>query len=73
MSNVVKIYPKNSAENPDNVLEQSIGEYEIVLIIGYDLNGDMDVRASTNTPPSQILWMMERFKHKMINGDYSDD
>ena len=69
----MKIYPKNSDENPDNVLEQSIGEYEIVLIIGYDLNGDMDVRASTNTPPSQILWMMERFKHKVINGDYSDD
>lgn len=73
MSNVTKLYQKNSAENPDNVLEQSIGEYESVLIMGYDKEGYLDIRASTNLTQAQLLWMIERFKHKMINGDYSDE
>lgn len=73
MSNATKLYPKNSAENPDNVLEQAVGEYESVLILGYDKEGDLDIRASTNTTQERILWMMESFKQKMINGDYSDD
>ena len=35
-SNVVKFYPADAAKVADNVLEQAIGVYDEVLIIGYD-------------------------------------
>ncbi len=47
-SNVVKIYTQKSDENPDMVLEQCMGNYEEVIVIGYDKLGELDVRASTN-------------------------
>ena len=70
MTNVVQLYPGNVAENPDNVLKQAVGEYESLIIIGFDKNKDMDVRASTNLTTGQILWVIERFKHKLMAGDY---
>ena len=39
MGKVSKIYPEGAAKNPDNVLEQAIGEYNEVCIIGYDKEG----------------------------------
>lgn len=36
MGDVLKFYPKDAAMKADNVLEQAIGEYEDVLILGYD-------------------------------------
>ena len=43
MNNVIKFYPKNAAENPDNVLEQAVGAYDEVLIIGWDKNDELIV------------------------------
>ena len=71
MTNVVEFYPGNAAKNPDNVLKQAVGEYDSLTIIGYDKNGDMDVRASTNLNQGQLLWAIERFKHNLLAGDYS--
>lgn len=34
MGGVVKFYPPNAAEQADNVLEQAMGVYSDVLIIG---------------------------------------
>ena len=73
MSNVTKFYASNAAEKPDNVLEQAIGEYESVFVIGYDHDGLLDTRASTNITHEQILWLIESFKAKMLNGDYRSD
>jgi hypothetical protein len=73
MSNVVKFYPNNSAENPDNVLEQAIGEYSDVLILGWDKDDIMDCRASLGLSHEQVLWIIAKFKHKLLNGDYADD
>lgn len=70
--NIVKFYPKDAGKNPDAVLEQAIGKYESVFIIGYDNDGIMDVRASTNLDQKNILWLVEMFKHKMMAGDYCD-
>ena len=57
-----------AAENPDNVLEQAKGEYENVVIIGYDSEGRIDARASTNLNRMQILWMIEAFKSNTLMG-----
>lgn len=73
MSEVVKFYPNNAAENPDNVLEQSIGQYESVFILGWDKDGFLDARASLNMKQKDCLWLMEKFKHKMLNGDYNPE
>lgn len=68
----MKFYPANAAENPDNVLEQAVGEYDSVLIIGWDKNGELDCRASMNLKDGgDCLWLVELFKTKLMNGDFS--
>lgn len=72
-NNIVKLYPKDSSVNPDNVLEQAIGNYETVFMIGYDKEGRFDARASTNMTQETILWLIETFKTAMMDGDYGDE
>jgi hypothetical protein len=71
MGQVVKFYPANAADDIDNVLEQSIGEFNQAVIIGWDKNGYLDVRSDTNLSGSDVLWLIEVFKQKLLNGDYS--
>lgn len=70
MGDIVKIYPQGSARNPDAVLEQAVGEYESVFVIGLDKEGALEVRSSTNLDHKEILWLMEVFKSKLLKGDY---
>lgn len=67
---VVKFYPKDAAKNPDAVLEQAIGAYDQVCIIGYDKDGQLDVRASLNFKMREIFFALDAFKWKVMNGDY---
>ena len=69
---IAKLYTKDAAKNPDNVLEQAIGSYESVVIIGYDKDGYVDARASTNIDTANINFLVDSFKQKLIHGDYSD-
>lgn len=71
--NVVKLYPANAAKKADNVLEQAVGNFEDVLLIGWDHNGDLDARATLGLDNSKLVWLMEVFKAKLIRGDYMDD
>ena len=71
--NVFKFYPKDAAMKADNVLEQAIGQYEEVLILGYDGQGVLDPRATLTLTAAEILFIMEFFKNKLLNGDYSDE
>lgn len=74
MADVVKFYPQNAAENPDNVLEQAVGGYSDVLILGWDKDGNLDARASLGMKSSKdVLWLMEVFKNNLLNGVYADD
>ena len=66
VDNVVKIYPGNAAKNADNVIEQSIGEFESILMIGYDKEGHLDVRASTNIDRANLLWLVEQAKSLIL-------
>ena len=71
----MKVVDLNSdpARNPDVVLEKATGQCESVVVIGYDNEGILDVRASTNQDAKSILFMMEQFKNKLLNGDYKDE
>ncbi|VDS08878.1 hypothetical protein PARHAE_02063 [Paracoccus haematequi] len=74
MSEVVKFYPQNAADSPDNVLEQAIGVYDQVLILGWDKDGNFDGRASPALKDrSDVLWLVEVFKTKLMNGDFCSD
>lgn len=68
--NVVKFYSNNAAKNPDNVLEQACGVYDQVMIIGYNKEGSLDVRASTNFKLREMFFAIDAFKFKVLNGDY---
>lgn len=67
---IVKFYAKNAAENPDAVLEQAVGCYDDVLIIGWDKEGYLDPRANLNLTSAQVLWLIEVFKKNLLNGVY---
>ena len=70
---VLKFYHKDAAKNPDSVLEQCIGNYDEVFVLGYDKTGNLDARASTNWDAKEILFALEVFKTKLLNGDYSSE
>lgn len=72
MDKIVKFYSKDAAQNPDAVLEQAVGNYGEVIVIGYDHAGVLDVRSSTNWTAAEILFAIEVFKRKLIQGDYRD-
>ena len=73
MSNVIKLYPKNAAENIDNVLEQAVGQYDDAIIIGWSKDGVLCARSSSGLKASEILWLVEIFKRALMSGEYSDD
>ena len=62
----------HQAKKPDNVLEMAKGNYESLFIIGYDTNGNLDARGTTNINNAEVLWLIELFKVKLLNGDYGD-
>lgn len=73
MTDIIKLYPKNAAENPDNVLEQAIDIYDCVLIMGWDKEGKLDCRASLNMDREALIFILELFKFKLLNGDYDEN
>lgn len=70
MSEVITLHP---TMDPDHVLEQAVGVYGDCLIIGYDKEGYLDVRASLSLTTSKILLLMEQFKFKLLSGDYDPE
>lgn len=72
MSEVVKFYPKDAAKDADNVLEQAMGVYSEVLLIGWDKDGKFDARATLGLQDgADLLWLVETFKTKLMKGDFS--
>jgi len=68
---VVKFYPNNAAESADMVLEQAMGGFSEVLLIGLDNEGALDVRATLGIEDRDLLWLIEVFKAKLLAGDYA--
>lgn len=55
------------AENPDVVLEQAIGAYEGVVILGWTKDGGFSGRASLNLETADVLLLVEIFKQALIS------
>jgi hypothetical protein len=56
--------------NPDHVLECAKGEYQTLFIIGMDKDGVMDVRAGGDITVAELVFLLEKFKHKLLAGEY---
>lgn len=69
---ILKFYPADAAKVADNVLEQALGNYAEVLVVGWDKQGFLDVRATLGLKDGgEMLWLIESFKTKLMNGDYA--
>lgn len=65
-------YLNDSAQNPDKVLEKASGVFHDILLLGYTKEGSLEARASLNLQHKDILWIIELFKQKLLNGDYGE-
>jgi len=64
MSDVVKLYP---AADPDEVLRQAIGQYDSVVVMGWNKDGAFSGRSSLNIEVAEILLLVEIFKAAIIS------
>ena len=64
MSDVVKLYP---AADPDEVLRQAIGQYDSVVVIGWNKDGAFSGRSSLNIEVAEILLLVEIFKAAILS------
>ena len=74
MSNVIDIFPANDFKV---VAESAAKELQSGIIIGYDKEGRLSVFGGglidgKHPVCKDWLWMIESFKTKLLNGDYSD-
>lgn len=51
--------------SPDTMLEGAKGELEGVIILGYDKDGE-EFFSSSYASGADCLWLMERFKKKLL-------
>ena len=64
-------YIGQSAQDPNNILRQSIDDYENVLVLGWDKEGLFNPKASSNLDGKELLWLLEMFKTNLMLGLYS--
>ena len=72
MGDIVKLYPLDAAKDPDNVLEQAMGQYKEVFVIGIGKNGSIDPRSSLGLSVEELMMILETFKFRVLRGDYDD-
>lgn len=69
-----EVIEMNPSSNPDTVLKEALGAFKEVLLLGYNQEGYMEVRASAGmAPKAELLMLVENFKHALMNGYYDDD
>jgi hypothetical protein len=70
MSNVIPIggYTKLPID-PNNVLNSAIDKLDFVFLAGIDKDGSSYFAAS-GTDINETLWLIEKFKFKLMNGDF---
>ncbi len=75
MNNITSVEFKTGEKTllPDDVLEKSKGNYSSVLIIGWDVDGILDVRSTNNLDQKDCLYLAQMFSNKLLNGDYAPE
>lgn len=70
MAEIIKFYKKDAAKEPDLVLEQAVGKYKSVLVIGWDKEDKLDARSDLGINRKKALELIECFKFCLLRGDY---
>jgi len=70
---VTKLYPKDAAKNPDFVLEQCIGVFEHVVVLGYTHDGALECRSNTTFSEAEMMNCIRTFEHNYYGGLYDID
>lgn len=73
---IVDFKKQEPAENPDVVLEEAKGDFEKVLVIGYNKEGFLDGRASMNLSIADAYLLcaqMQQFFLDATTPDYTED
>lgn len=68
MTNVVRLRPRD-ATDPDQVLEQAVGKYNHVVVVGVDSDGNFDARCSLGVSVEQAVWLLEKTKSMILTMD----
>lgn len=72
--NVKKIYPVHAHNNPDTLLELSVGDFESVCILGVKADGHLTARATDNMTIAELVYYLERIKLLLLErSDGVDD
>jgi hypothetical protein len=56
----------DSLHYPDNVLKRSMGQFEDIILVGTNEDGNMEVRSSLNLTVKDMLWMLEMTKQNIL-------
>ena len=57
----------------DEVFEDARGKYEKAIVLGYDNDGYLKVNTTGAMRTDEILWMIEQYKVRLLNGEYNRD
>jgi len=69
MGNVIELPVKTTLDlDPDRVLEKNKGRFSGFIFAGYDKDGKY-VFGSTYGDKLEILWLLERFRKELFEGD----
>jgi len=60
----------STAVKPDDVLEMAKGNYDDVLIIGYDKDGHLDARSNQSVTHERANMLIDLFKRELLSWDY---
>lgn len=74
MSNVIQlnnVVTGNIKIDPNKVLDCAKDQLTEVLVIGEDTDGILYVSSST-AKKKELLWLIERVKFKLMNGDFDE-
>ncbi len=75
MNNITSVEFKTGelSISADHVLEAAKSNYKSVLVIGWDNEGYLDVRSTTDLDQKDCLYLAQKFTNKLLNGDYEPD
>lgn len=72
--NVIKFYPANADDSPDAVLERAIGEFDQVVVIGFNKAGTFEARITSGLTMAEVNMLSDTLKWQiieyMMSGDY---
>jgi hypothetical protein len=73
--NVTKVEFKTGevSLSANTVLKKAHDVYTSVIVIGWNVDGELDVRSTNNLNQKDCLYLSQLFAHKLLNGDYAPD